>query len=495
MGTIFRAAIFTAIEVEYNAVLAHLATLTKHINQFDGSPYRVGRLPSTRAEIDTDWEIAVVRTGDGQTAATAETQLLILDFKPHVALFVGVAGGRPGKVAHGDIVIASEVAYYESGKDSSPTSQETQFHFRPKVHYPDGTLRKTAEFESFEGKWRDRLPARPNVEVHCAPIASGEKVVASEASALWKGVENQFDKVIAVEMEGHGFHFAQQGLRVPGMVVRGISDLLGDKNATSEEDDDTRQEFASNNVAAFVIEIISNLAADVYLSQEKQSAPSAIVIIAIESSSDQVGHILHMLADLTNDANISLKSVNVGSIILTAETRPTGAALVRSAYMGGLLSELLGKSVTSVSSEVARTGIAKFDLMLEKIESIKDRGEDIDEIVSDLESFILENPAWKSSFMLIRHAALRTKKIDPTPSFSSSRAGRGVRLRRLESLVNEMGISRKQLAYASGVSAQTASRAVLGYPIMHFTAHRILRGLNEIRSRDHMTPVEISGLL
>jgi nucleoside phosphorylase len=90
--------------------------------------------------------------------------------------------------------------------------------------------------------------------VFVAPIASGEKVLASTKSNVYKKLRRYFSDALAVEEEGYGFLKATSGHReIESLVVRGISDLLDNKNRKNENN---RQRSAAENASAFAFEVL-----------------------------------------------------------------------------------------------------------------------------------------------------------------------------------------------------------------------------------------------
>src|SRR5262249_8623222 len=137
-------------------------------------------------------------------------------------------------------------------------------HFTIKDDYqsPNRALINAAEYEADEASWLNRVAgSRPNSQVFVEEIASGEKVQKSSRSALWKAIKARYSDVIAVETEGHGFHYAVAQSAGRALMVRSISDFLDNKDddASKHGSDDDRQALASRHAAAFAINLIVNL--------------------------------------------------------------------------------------------------------------------------------------------------------------------------------------------------------------------------------------------
>ena len=137
-----------------------------------------------------------------------------------------------------------------------------------------------AKSEARKGEWVQRLSggkaSQPRVFV--APIAAGEKVIASRESELFQFIRGSYNDAIAIEMEGFGFlsaAFAYPNMQA--IVIRGISDLIKDKNADDPEEgnEEDRQERASQNASAFAFEVLSKLPAP-EAGSSVEAAPSFI---------------------------------------------------------------------------------------------------------------------------------------------------------------------------------------------------------------------------
>src|SRR5271167_2737006 len=141
---IFRAAILTAKEVEFDAVRRHLIDERRVDDTFDGTVYRRAKI---RRDLESDvaidhWDIAIYRTGRGQQPTTYGTQVLIQHFRPDIVLYVGVAGGDPShtELSIGDVVVGKTVRYYER------TSQHADhFAIKDEPHSPNRALISAAE--------------------------------------------------------------------------------------------------------------------------------------------------------------------------------------------------------------------------------------------------------------------------------------------------------------------------------------------------------------
>lgn len=249
-----RAVILTALPVEYLAVRNHLIELREEIHP-QGTIYERGKFITNRQE----WEVGVAEVGAGNAGAAVEAERAIAYFEPDILLFVGIAGGIKD-VAIGDVVVATDVYGYESGKVGE------QFFTRPKVGQSAYALVQRAKSEARKGEWLQRIPNSPAspLRVFVDPIAAGEKVIASRESDIFHFLRASYNDAVAVEMEGFGFlnaAFAHPNIKA--IVIRGISDLIEGKNDDSpesgQESEEVRQEKASHHASAFAFELLAKL--------------------------------------------------------------------------------------------------------------------------------------------------------------------------------------------------------------------------------------------
>jgi nucleoside phosphorylase len=240
-----KAVVLTALGVEYEAVSMHLKGRKEWVHP-RGTIYELGRL-----EVAPPWMVAISETGAGNPSTALEVGRAIEYFNPDIVLFVGVAGGLKD-VALGDVVAADYVYGYETGKAAA------EFLSRGKGASAAYSLVQRAKAIRRRTSWSTRIgahPPDPLPKVFVAPIAAGEKVVTSTRSTTYQFLRSSFSDAIAVELEGWGFlDGVYANGDVPAMVIRGISDLIDDKQP---ESDANWQPVAARHAAAFAFELLA----------------------------------------------------------------------------------------------------------------------------------------------------------------------------------------------------------------------------------------------
>lgn len=245
--------ILTALPVETRAVLRHL--LGYSTENVSGTNF-------FRAQFE-GLDVAVAEVGPGNVGAAAIATRACERYKPALALFVGVAGGVKD-VAIGDIVAATKVYGYESGKDRGAAGWQfwrwwaSGFSSRPTLFASAHELEQKARAMCQIETWRERLSSNidhKSARLFVGPIAAGEKVVASKRASTAKLIKQHYGDALAVEMEGYGFlEGVHVSYPVQGCVIRGISDLLSGKAAA---DSAGSQERAADAAAAVAFQMLT----------------------------------------------------------------------------------------------------------------------------------------------------------------------------------------------------------------------------------------------
>lgn len=119
-----------------------------------------------------------------------------------------------------------------------------------------------------DARWQLRIKdSLGNFKAEVKPIAAGEQVVTSQRSVVYGLLASSVSQAIAVEMEGYGVLSPLDAHGVKGIVIRGISDLLENKEIA---DGGGSQPLAASNAAAFFAEMLTLLA------QERIQTPSIV---------------------------------------------------------------------------------------------------------------------------------------------------------------------------------------------------------------------------
>lgn len=247
-----RAVILTALPVEFESARSFLTDTVEKICPETQNVYELGKF-AANGKI---WEVGLAEIGAGNPGAALEAERAIAFFKPQVIFFVGIAGGIKD-VRIGDVVAATKIYGYESGK-----AEQEIFKPRPELGQSSYALIERAKAERRNNNWLQRLTKKPEPlpRAFIGAIAAGEKVVASTQSDVCQFLKNNYSDALAVEMEGYGFlkaAYANQS-RVLALVVRGISDLIDNKNDNIEQEtEEVRQQKASLHASAFAFQILA----------------------------------------------------------------------------------------------------------------------------------------------------------------------------------------------------------------------------------------------
>ena len=117
--------IITALPEERDALLDILGSYNRI--QLDGRPtYYLSAVPAYGR--NGDYRVAVTMLSQmGNVHAAQHTSQAIKDLSPDHVLVVGIAGGVKGKVGLGDVIVATNVLYYEQAKQCGHVSKRSLY--------------------------------------------------------------------------------------------------------------------------------------------------------------------------------------------------------------------------------------------------------------------------------------------------------------------------------------------------------------------------------
>ncbi|MFG3339986.1 phosphorylase [Glycomyces sp. NPDC048151] len=243
MNDLPTAVLCTPIDLERRAVLDLLPGREFTDHEIGGTVYRETEFEGPQGV----WRLVLAMAGRGNERAAASVEHALATWRPQILVLCGIAGGlRDARV--GDVVAATHVYGYESGQDTDDGLLPRPESFR--TSFP---LHQRAQLIAEDTSWSEGLDGAPRV-FH-RPIASGSKVITGNASASAALINRHSSDAQAVDTESYGaMAAAHRRPAVDAFVVRGISDLLGDK---TKEADKLRQPVAARNAAAFSLALIA----------------------------------------------------------------------------------------------------------------------------------------------------------------------------------------------------------------------------------------------
>lgn len=199
----------------------------------------------------------------GMTAAAVHTTKAILRFNPQVVIMTGIAGGLEKDANIGDVLVATDVWNYNSGKYVEVIDGESV----------SAELRPDSKHILLNRAIRDKLTAinfKPiltqiknsytvnaptsMLNVFYGPMACGSAVVASQD--VIDMVRSQSRKVVGLDMESYGVYLACQEISNPpvnAIVLKSISDFADRKK------DDASQDYAAYTSTSFAMHLIQNV--------------------------------------------------------------------------------------------------------------------------------------------------------------------------------------------------------------------------------------------
>lgn len=202
-----RIAIICAMDIEANSLIDLLEN--KEMIKILDKTFYCGKIGNV--------DIAVSISGIGKVAAGITTTLLIEHFKPDLVINSGIAGGYQ-KVKTLDLVIASDVAYY----DVDLTADNQEF----------GKMQGLPKYFKVSNEMLEK--AQNKIKNYCLGTIITADTFASDRSKV-EGIVNNYynDNVLAVDMESAAVAHACYLTNTPFMIMRVISDVIGQESQIS----------------------------------------------------------------------------------------------------------------------------------------------------------------------------------------------------------------------------------------------------------------------
>jgi nucleoside phosphorylase len=237
--------ILTPLTLEKNAVIEFLENVTPlrdlKARAFKGSYSFKGKQLEVKGK---QLEVVVMETGPTIANATDATTEGIIVLKPKIVVLSGIAGAISDDLQLLDVAIGTSAMDYTYAAE-----KDNETEYRTNVINYDYDLVKIAKDVSENSLWKERVKTSGGERSTAIEgiIASGNTVLKSYRGATYLFLKKS--KVLAVEMESHGFATALQGRSIPAINIRAISDLVKDKEASDKHGN---QFLAAKIAATFV---------------------------------------------------------------------------------------------------------------------------------------------------------------------------------------------------------------------------------------------------
>ena len=193
-----------------------------------------------------DISVIIVQSGIGKTQAAMATTLLYMHFNVDFIYNTGTAGGLLDDLSIGDVVIAENLTYFDV--DVTAFGYKIgQLPKQPEFFNSSINLIQAAKLKASE------LGENNSYKAHFGKIVSGDSFVSNIERK--NEICNNFEGVIALDMESAAIAQVCTHLKIPFLVIRSISDKASDSANSSFEDN---IKLASENATNFLLNNIIN---------------------------------------------------------------------------------------------------------------------------------------------------------------------------------------------------------------------------------------------
>ncbi|PXX07260.1 PIN domain-containing protein [Mycolicibacterium moriokaense] len=246
------ALVVTAVELEHTEVRNRLVNTKR---------FRVGDIWMVRGEVPgdhIDWTIYLARAGMGNATSAALVGLAARELHANLVAFVGTAAGlKPDDQRHLDVVVASRIHNPYAGKQV-PDGSGSKLLGRDKTYTVPAPLVAVVNACIADSEWTSSTRSQHYNVKHphafVAPIVSVEAVQADPKGPVLQEILNRFQDAAALDMESFGLAAGSDIHDLPVLAVRGISDFIGDKSETGNDD---QQPIAARHAAGLLCDILA----------------------------------------------------------------------------------------------------------------------------------------------------------------------------------------------------------------------------------------------
>lgn len=256
-------AVITAVDVEYKSFLELKIDWENISFKNDGTQYKKGIIKKG----DKAYSVVLAKQHQmGMTAAATLSMKMIYNFNPKCICMIGIAAGKKGRVALGDIIIAAETWDYGSGKIKENTMKMGEYSFEPEPHQIaiDSRLKELFDTDfcsalsDIRQNWNRTAGNKiaQDIKIHVGPLASGAAVMQDEQTVN-RYIDPYNRKLLGLDMETYAVYYAAQNCIEPRPKFFSIKSVCDFADA---EKNDSFQSYAAYVSACFFFYLVSNVA-------------------------------------------------------------------------------------------------------------------------------------------------------------------------------------------------------------------------------------------
>lgn len=366
--------ILSIIDKEFKALM-DVFSLSERTH-YEGRDYYHGEISTDNG---TRSIVATQSMDIGNTTSSSTTSAVLQHFKPKFFLLVGIAGGIEGTkdLALGDVVVSTNVKYYELEKESGGKVTE----IFTTLANPSRILLNISKGLSETEWWKElgKNPEDGDTQPKQIPglILSGERLLGDPVSEFLKQLLEKVPKALAVEMEGAGVATAIYDNSVHNkaefLAIRGISDFCNKDG--NQKTRDTWREYSSNSAALFARKLIENVLID-----SEPSNPKGKYILKFDNNLPQKSSKKFNLEIQTNAGKVDTDSF--------FEAVSSNRKVLLKGYAGGGKSEL----VMRLSTHLIAAGITPVVITLNDFSALSEEFKNGDTIDAKMKTLLKASP-------------------------------------------------------------------------------------------------------